>query len=93
MALLLIVALAAVPALSTAAPLDCRVRPFKEPDYLVAQERFIQEMQKEGVLPSPIPSGMVSGSDIYMPDGVKVGFVPPMGVEVLAPPGCPDISD
>ncbi|MGW4641085.1 hypothetical protein ACWEN6_21345 [Sphaerisporangium sp. NPDC004334] len=87
MASLLIVALTAVPTLSTAAPLDCRVQPYKEPDYRVAQKRFIQEMQKKGVLPSPMPSGMVSGSYIYMPDGGKVGFVAPMGVEVLPPPG------
>ncbi|WP_405142233.1 hypothetical protein OG589_33780 [Sphaerisporangium sp. NBC_01403] len=90
MAFLLILALAAVPTLSTAAPLACRVRPLTDAEFLALQESLLEEMRKEWVLPSPNPSAMVSGG--YMPD-VKVGTVAPIGVDIVEPPGCPEISD
>ncbi|MGJ6965201.1 hypothetical protein ACSDR0_25150 [Streptosporangium sp. G11] len=92
MAFLLVLALAAVPALGTAAPLDCRVRPLSDSDHLALQERFfMEELWKEEVpWPSPTPSETVPGG--YTPDG-KAGTVAPIGVEIVEPPGCPEISD
>ncbi|MGS2646806.1 hypothetical protein [Streptosporangium sp. G12] len=100
-ALLLIMALAAVPTLSTAAPLDCRVRPLTGAEYLALDESFLEwqgeELRAEEVLPtsSPLPWMTADGytPDVkgYTPD-VKMGSVAPFGVEIAEPPGCPEIS-
>jgi hypothetical protein len=100
-ALLLIMALAAVPTLSTAAPLDCRVRPLTDAEYLALDESFLEwqgeELRAEEVLPtsSPLPGMTADGytPDVkgYTPD-VKMGSVAPFGVEIAEPPGCPEIS-
>lgn len=100
-ALLLIMALAAVPTLSTAAPLDCRVRPLTAAEYLALDESFLEwqeeELRAEEVLPtsSPLPWMTADGytPDVkgYTPD-VKMGVVAPFGVEIAEPPGCPEIS-
>lgn len=90
-ALLLAVALAAVPTLSTSAPPSCRVPlAAAEVENLAVQEPFPGEMPKEEELPaSADPSAVASGG--YMSD-VKAGTVEPFGVEIVEPPGCPEIS-
>ncbi|MBE1564313.1 hypothetical protein [Nonomuraea africana] len=91
MAFLLILALAAMPTLSTSAPPDCGVQPLADAEHLSREALFLEAMRKaEALLPSPTPSVMVSRG--YVPD-VKVGTVAPMGVEIVEPPGCPEISD
>ncbi|MGI5286550.1 hypothetical protein ACQEVF_24875 [Nonomuraea polychroma] len=91
MAYLLILALAAVPTLSTAAPPDCRMEPLTDADSLALQESFLEQFRKEEVLLSnAAPSAMAAGG--YMPD-VKAGTVAPIGVEIVEQPGCPELSD
>jgi hypothetical protein len=91
MALLLILGLTVVPVLSTAAPPDCRREPLTDADYLALQESFMADVRKEEVLlPSPNPSISVAGG--YTAD-VKAMTVAPIGVEIVEPPGCPDLSD
>ncbi|MFF5250187.1 hypothetical protein ACFY3V_38400 [Streptosporangium sp. NPDC000095] len=93
-ALLLIMALVAVPTLSTAAPLDCRVRPLTDAEYLALDESFLEwqeeELRAEEVLPTSSPLPWMT-ADGYTPD-VKMGVVAPFGVEIAEPPGCPEIS-
>ncbi|MFF5109167.1 hypothetical protein [Streptosporangium sp. NPDC000509] len=93
-ALLLIMALAAVPTLSTASPLDCRVRPLTDAEYLALDESFLEwqeeELRVEEVLPTSSPLLWMT-ADGYTPD-VKMGSVAPFGVEIAEPPGCPEIS-
>ncbi|MEV6030774.1 hypothetical protein AB0L65_06480 [Nonomuraea sp. NPDC052116] len=85
-ACLLALALAAVPALGTAAPLDCRVRPLVDADGW-----FEEELRKEALLP-PDPDPYATAPGGYTSD-VKAGTVAPIGVEIVEPPGCPEISD
>ncbi|MEV1244457.1 hypothetical protein [Nonomuraea sp. NPDC049750] len=92
-AFLLTVALAAVPTLSTSAPPSCQVQPLTdaEAENLAVQKPFLGEIPKEEeLLPSADPSAVESGG--YMPD-VKAGAEAPFGVEIVEPPGCPEISD
>ncbi|MEV4183153.1 hypothetical protein AB0J28_17145 [Streptosporangium canum] len=93
--MLLIMALAAVPMLSTAAPLDCRVRPLTDAEYLALEESLLEwhreELRAEEVLPTGFPLPWMT-ADGYTPD-VKMGGVAPIGVEIVEPPGCPEISD
>ncbi|MBE1582079.1 hypothetical protein ACFPOI_27855 [Nonomuraea angiospora] len=92
-ACLLALALAAVPTLGTATPLDCPVRPLAVAGDLVLPEWFEEELQEEEValaLPDPASSAFTPGG--YSSD-VKAGTVAPIGVEIVELPGCPDISD
>ncbi|GAA3163129.1 hypothetical protein GCM10010466_62590 [Planomonospora alba] len=93
---MLITALTAVPVLSTATPLDCRVRPLTDVGRLALDESFLEwqreELRKEGRFPtgSPLPWMTADG---YTPD-VKAGSAPlPIGVEIVEPPGCPEAGD
>lgn len=94
-ALLLIMALAAVPTLSTAAPSDCRVRPLTDAEYLALDESLLEwhreELRAEEVLPTSSPLPWMT-ADGYIPD-VKMRDVTPISVEIVEPPGCPEISD
>ncbi|WP_431912784.1 hypothetical protein [Nonomuraea jabiensis] len=85
-ACLLALALAVVPTLGTAAPLDCRVPPLADAGGLVPPERLEEELS---FLPGPDPYATVPGG--YLPD-VKAGTVAPIGVEIVERPGCPEIS-
>ncbi|MBB2914957.1 hypothetical protein FHS43_006269 [Streptosporangium becharense] len=93
---MMIMVLAAVPTLNTAAPLDCRVRPLTDADHLTLDESFLEwqreELRKERVLSAgPSPSWMTASGAVH--DGRARAVAPPVGVEIVEPPGCPEISD
>ncbi|WP_066372051.1 hypothetical protein [Herbidospora mongoliensis] len=84
MAPLLVVALVAVPALTTAAPPDCRIPPFTDAEYLARQDWIMEEFGKEQYdVETPIVKTIGDS---------KPGVVPAIGVERLEPDGCPDLS-
>ncbi|MEV4159776.1 hypothetical protein [Nonomuraea dietziae] len=89
-ALLLVAALVALPALHAAAPPDCRVQPLTDAEYLALQESFLENLPKE-YLSQLRPTPSATASHGYMAD-VKPGAVAPIGVEIVEPPGCPEIS-
>ncbi|MFC4063067.1 hypothetical protein ACFOWE_32720 [Planomonospora corallina] len=98
--LLMIMMLAAVPALSTAAPLDRRVRSLTDAEYLALDESFLEsfsERRKEGpwkkeALPAgSFPHWMTA--DGVVRDVRTSSAPPPIGIEIVEPPGCPEISD
>jgi hypothetical protein len=88
-AFLLVLALAAVPTLTTATPPECP-QPLPDAQYPGLPEPLLEEIrQRDALLPSPTPSVTIYGG--YIPD-VKVGTVAPIGNEIVEPPGCPEIS-
>ncbi|GLX95896.1 hypothetical protein Hesp01_38460 [Herbidospora sp. NBRC 101105] len=75
----LVVALAAVSALATAAAPTCRVRLLTGPEYLAPQESFLEE-----------PRNPPKVSDGYVAD-MKPGTASVMGVEIAEWPTCSEI--
>lgn len=83
---LVILALGSFPMLSSAAgPPDCRMDPLTDAEYLAVQESFWSvdgSSMEQHVAPTP------TKSDPYG----KPGTLAPIGVEVVEPAGCPEIS-
>ncbi|GIH44815.1 hypothetical protein Mco01_78150 [Microbispora corallina] len=97
-AFLLITALVAVPALTTATPLVCRVQPLTDTEYLALQESVPEEYWTEVLPATPTPSRKVSRSGLVSRGGpnpeTEAEVVPAIGNEKIAQPaGCPDINE
>jgi hypothetical protein len=91
----MIMALAAAPTLSTAAPLDCRVRPLTNAEHPALDKLFLEwqrkELRKEEDLPTDsFPHWMTADGAIR--DVRADSIAPPIGVEIVEPPGCPETS-
>ncbi|MGW0201904.1 hypothetical protein [Nonomuraea sp. NPDC003201] len=67
------------------------MRPLADAHSFALPEWFEQELRKDA-LPPPDPDPYATVPGGYTPD-VKAGTVAPIGVEIVEPPGCPEISD
>lgn len=84
-ALLLVLTLAAVPALTIVTPPDC------PPPLANAQDAGLPDPLLEETAPLPGPTPFDAAYMTYAGD-VKATSVAPIGVEIVEPPGCPEIS-